>query len=139
MGQGGGTVTMGKYTGKVVEADETYIGRKPGCGRSSAALRPQRGEVFYLWSNGAGQVRSFHITGPMFDGIKKALKEKNVRPGVPALAKKKPTMLANVSQNRQAVRRALWGREPVAQGEYCTDMAIKATLRIRLKAIYSSI
>jgi transposase-like protein len=72
MGQGGGTVSMGKYVGRVVEADETYIGRKPGMKRRPGPSHKE--QVFSLVERG-GQVRSFHITGPMFDGIKKALKE----------------------------------------------------------------
>ena|SRR6185437_3808286 len=62
--------------GNVVEADETYIGRKPG-------MKLKRGtghkeQVFSLVERG-GTVRSFHITGKMFDGIKQALRE-NVSP-----------------------------------------------------------
>jgi hypothetical protein len=66
MGSGGG----------VVEADETYIGRKPG-----KQMRPGAGHkntVFSLVERN-GKVRSTHITGRMFNGIKKALRE-NVSP-----------------------------------------------------------
>ena len=66
MGSGGG----------VVEADETYIGRKRG-----KQMRPGAGHkhmVFSLVERG-GKVRSTHITGKSFDGIKKALKS-NVSP-----------------------------------------------------------
>jgi transposase-like protein len=67
--------------GGVVEADETYIGRKPfrklirkhyrgGWGHKNA--------VFSLVERD-GNVRSFHITGKMFDGIKRALRD-NVAP-----------------------------------------------------------
>lgn len=61
MGEGGGTV----------EADETYIGRKPG-----KKLRRGTGHkemVFSLVERG-GNVRSKHITGKAFDGVKDALK-----------------------------------------------------------------
>ncbi len=66
MGAGGG----------VVEADETYIGRKPG--RKMRAGAGHKNMVFTLVERD-GQARSFHITGKMFNGIKKALRE-NVSP-----------------------------------------------------------
>jgi transposase-like protein len=62
--------------GRVVEADETYVGRKPG--RSSRRGWGHKNMVFSLVERD-GNVRSFHITGKMFDGIKKALRE-NVSP-----------------------------------------------------------
>jgi ISXO2-like transposase domain len=60
----------------VVEADETYFGRKP-------FRRARRGwghkeQVFALVERN-GKARSVHITGKMFDGIKKAIRE-NVSP-----------------------------------------------------------
>src|SRR4029077_2555007 len=66
MGSGGG----------VVEADETYIGRKPG--RRNASGGGHKNTVFTLVERD-GTARSFHITGKMFNGIKKALRE-NVSP-----------------------------------------------------------
>lgn len=71
----GGTEPMGSG-GKVVEADETYIGRKPGTkvGRGGG----HKEMVFSLVERN-GKVRSVHITGKMFDGIKQALKD-NVSP-----------------------------------------------------------
>lgn len=60
MGSGGG----------IVEADETYIGRKPG-----RKMRPGRGHkntVFGLVERG-GKVRTRHITGKEFAGIKRAM------------------------------------------------------------------
>ena len=62
--------------GNVVEADETYIGRKPGTKKKRGPGHKE--QVFALVERG-GNVRSVHITGPMFDGIKQALKE-NVSP-----------------------------------------------------------
>ena len=62
--------------GGVVEADETYIGRKPGTKKKRGPGHKE--QVFALVERG-GNVRSVHITGPMFDGIKQALKE-NVSP-----------------------------------------------------------
>jgi transposase-like protein len=62
--------------GGIVEADETYIGRKPG--RKVRGGWGHKEAVFSLVERD-GQVRSFHITGKMFDGIKKALRE-NVSP-----------------------------------------------------------
>jgi transposase-like protein len=61
MGSGGG----------VVEADETYIGRKPG--RSMRRGAGHKHMVFTLVERG-GRARSVHITGKAFAGIKKALK-----------------------------------------------------------------
>lgn len=61
MGEGGGTV----------EADETYIGRKPG--RKVRQGVGHKEMVFSLVERG-GKVRSKHITGKTFDGIKAALK-----------------------------------------------------------------
>ena len=58
--------------GGIVEADETYIGRKPG--RSSRRGWGHKNMVFSLVERDEN-VRSFHITGKMFDGIKKALRE----------------------------------------------------------------
>jgi transposase-like protein len=66
MGTGGG----------VVEADETYVGRKPG--RKMRRGAGHKNVVFTLVQRD-GQARSFHITGRMFNGIKKALRE-NVSP-----------------------------------------------------------
>jgi hypothetical protein len=66
MGAGGG----------IVEADETYIGRKPG--RKMRAGAGHKNTVFSLVERD-GRVRSTHITGKMFTGIKKALRE-NVSP-----------------------------------------------------------
>lgn len=60
MGEGGGTV----------EADETYIGRKPG--RKVKAGPGHKHTVFSLVERG-GKVRSQHITGKTFDGIKAQL------------------------------------------------------------------
>lgn len=71
----GKTGPMGE-SGGVIEADETYIGRKTG--RKVKAGPGHKEQVFSLVERD-GQVRSFPITGPMFDGIKKALKE-NVSP-----------------------------------------------------------
>jgi len=62
--------------GSMVEADETYIGRKPG--RKVRSGHSHKEMVFSLVERN-GTVRSAHITGPMFDGIKKALCE-NVSP-----------------------------------------------------------
>lgn len=61
MGEGGGTV----------EADETYIGRKPG--RKVRAGHGHKETVFSLVERG-GNVRSTHITGKVFAGVKRALK-----------------------------------------------------------------
>ena len=66
MGSGGG----------VVEADETYVGRKPG--RKIRQGVGHKEMVFSLVERG-GKVRSQHITGKAFDGIKDALKA-NVSP-----------------------------------------------------------
>jgi transposase-like protein len=66
MGSGGGAV----------EADETYYGRKPG--RRSARGWGHKEMVFSLVERG-GHVRSTHVTGKMFAGIKRSLK-KNVSP-----------------------------------------------------------
>jgi transposase-like protein len=63
-------------SGGVVEADETYIGRKPGTAKRKGWGHKEK--VFSLVERG-GKARSVHITGPMFDGIKKALAE-NVSP-----------------------------------------------------------
>jgi len=61
MGEGGG----------IVEADEAYIGRKPGR-RKARAGAGHKNVVFSLIERG-GNVKSFHITGKTFPGIKKAL------------------------------------------------------------------
>ena len=60
--------------GKPVEADETYYGRKPG--RDKRRGHGHKETVFSLVERG-GQVRSTHITGKTFAGIKRALR-KNV-------------------------------------------------------------
>lgn len=58
--------------GGVVEADETYIGRKRG--RKVRAAWGHKHAVFSLIERKTGQVRSAHLKqGQMFDGIKKAL------------------------------------------------------------------
>lgn len=66
MGSGGG----------VVEADETYVGRKPG--RKVRSGHGHKETVFSLVERG-GNVRSTHITGKTFAGVKRSLK-KNVSP-----------------------------------------------------------
>lgn len=60
MGSGGG----------VVEADETYIGRKPG--RKMKAGRGHKNTVFGLVERG-GKIRTRHITGKEFAGIKRTM------------------------------------------------------------------
>ena len=62
--------------GKAVEADETYYGRKPG--RDIRRGHAHKETVFSLVERG-GQVRSTHITGKTFAGIKRSLR-KNVSP-----------------------------------------------------------
>jgi transposase-like protein len=62
--------------GGVVEADETYVGRKPG---TKVHRGPGHKEMVFALAERNGKARSFHITGKMFDGIKKALHE-NVSP-----------------------------------------------------------
>jgi transposase-like protein len=57
--------------GGVVEADETYIGRKPG--RKMRAGAGHKETVFTLVERD-GRARSVHITGDTFKGIKKALR-----------------------------------------------------------------
>lgn len=64
---GGGLLGSG---GGVVEADETYIGRKPG--KPVRVAWGHKNTVFSLVERG-GQVRSVHIAGKMFDGIKASL------------------------------------------------------------------
>lgn len=66
MGSGGG----------IVEADETYVGRKRG--RKVKAGPGHKHMVFALVERG-GRARSIHITGKTFPGIKRVLK-KNVSP-----------------------------------------------------------
>jgi transposase-like protein len=63
--------------GGVVEADETYIGRKPGMKKGKGG--PHHKEAVFSLVERDGEVRSFHITGPMFDSVKQALTE-NVSP-----------------------------------------------------------
>jgi len=70
---GGGLMGSG---GKPVEADETYVGRKPG--RDKRRGHGHKETVFALVERG-GKVRSTHITGKLFAGIKRSLK-KNVSP-----------------------------------------------------------
>jgi transposase-like protein len=67
MGEGGG----------VVEADETYIGRKPF--RQKARAGAGHKEMVFALVQRDGKARSFHITGNKFAGIKQALKD-NVSP-----------------------------------------------------------
>lgn len=73
MTQEGGLMGSG---GGVVEADETYVGRKKGS--KVRAGTGHKHTVFSLVERG-GKVRSQHITGKAFDGIKDALKA-NVSP-----------------------------------------------------------
>jgi len=67
MGAGGG----------VVEADETYIGRKPF--RKKARAGAGHKEMVFALVQRDGKARSFHISGDKFNGISKALKQ-NVSP-----------------------------------------------------------
>lgn len=61
LGSGGGTV----------EADETYIGRKPG---RKMKRGPGHKEMVFALVERGGKVRSKHITGKEFAGIKRALR-----------------------------------------------------------------
>jgi transposase-like protein len=70
---GGGLMGSG---GKAVEADETYVVRKPG--RDKRRGHGHKETVFALVER-AGKVRSTHIAGKLFSGIKRSLK-KNVSP-----------------------------------------------------------
>jgi transposase-like protein len=70
---GGGLMGSG---GGVVEVDETYIGRKPG--RRKGRGHAHKETVFALVDR-KGRAKSVHITGPVFEGIKKTLTE-NVSP-----------------------------------------------------------
>lgn len=70
MGSGGG----------VVEADETYIGTDKDKLAESVAIRGRKPKAGYGHKNAVfalvergGQVRSFHISGSMFEGVKQAL------------------------------------------------------------------
>jgi transposase-like protein len=67
MGAGGGTV----------EADETYIGRKPGTKKAHAGFG-HKNTVFALVER-SGRVQSRHISGAKFDAIKEELRA-NVAP-----------------------------------------------------------
>ncbi len=68
--EAGGLMCTG---GKIVEADETYVGRKPG--KRARGGAGHKHAVFALVERG-GQVRSRYITGKTFDGIKASLKAK---------------------------------------------------------------
>jgi len=58
--------------GEVIEADETYIGRQTGVKKAKAG-RAHKRKVFALVERG-GKVKSAHVSGSMFDGIKEGLK-----------------------------------------------------------------
>jgi transposase-like protein len=62
LGSGGGTV----------EADETYIGRRKGVPKGRAGGHHKQ-KVFALVERG-GKVKSMHISGSMFQGVKQGLK-----------------------------------------------------------------
>lgn len=66
----GGLVGTG---GGIVEADETYIGKKPGQKKRHGGFA-HKNTVFALVERG-GQVRSTHITGKNFAGVKRAFKK----------------------------------------------------------------
>jgi transposase-like protein len=66
LGSGGGTI----------EADETYVGRKPG---TKVRRGPGHKETVFSLVERRGTVRSVHITGETFAGIKRSLK-KNASP-----------------------------------------------------------
>lgn len=55
--------------GGIVEADESYIGRKPG---TKVRRGPGHKETVFAPVERNGKARSIHITGKMFDGIKDA-------------------------------------------------------------------
>ena len=62
--------------GGIVEADETYIGRMKGVPKKRAGGGHKQ-KVFSLVERG-GKVKSMHISGSMFEGVKQGLK--NVSP-----------------------------------------------------------
>ena len=57
--------------GGIVEADETYIGRRKGVKKGKAGYAHKQ-KVFALVERG-GKVKSARVSGSMFDGIKKGL------------------------------------------------------------------
>lgn len=66
--------------GGVVEVDETYIGTDKAKSDAQAKRRGRKARGGWGHKNAVvalvergGKARSFHITGPMFDGVKKAL------------------------------------------------------------------
>jgi len=104
--------------GGAVEADETYIGRKPG--RSKKRGPGHKHMVFALVERD-GRVRSQHITGPMFDGIKKALKE-NVSPNA--------VLMTDDARHYRNIAKQFAGHEAVnhSKGEYVRDDAHTNTI-----------
>lgn len=79
--------------GGVVEADETYVGRKPF--RHRARGWGHKNTVFALVERN-GKARSVHITGKMFAGIKRALRQ-NVSPNA-RLATDEARMYRKIAQ-----------------------------------------
>ena len=64
------TTPMGSGGG-IVEADETYIGRRKGVAKAKAG-HSHKMKVFALAERG-GKVKSASVSGSMFDGIKEGL------------------------------------------------------------------
>ena len=111
--QGGGLMGSG---GGVVEADETYIGRKPG--RKMKAGAGHKEMVFSLVERG-GNVRSKHITGKSFAGIKRALKA-NVSPEA-VLMTDEARMYRNLGKKYAAHLTVNHSQKEYARGEASTN------------------
>ncbi len=102
--------------GGVVEADETYIGRKPGMKKKPG---PGHKEQVFSLVERDGKVRSFHITGPMFDGIKKALRE-NVSPSA-RLSTDEARMYRNIAKQYAEHLTVNHSRDEYVNGDASTN------------------
>jgi ISXO2 transposase-like protein len=106
MGSGGG----------IVEADETYIGRKPF--RKKGRGWGHKEQVFALVERN-GKARSVHITGKMFDGIKKALAD-NVSPNA-RLATDEARMYRKIAKDYAEHMTVNHSKDEYVRGEASTN------------------
>ena len=111
--QGGGLMGSG---GGAVEADETYIGRKPG-----RKVRQGVGhkEMVFSFVERGGHVRSTHITGKAFDDIKAALKA-NVSPEA-VLMTDEARMYRNIGKQYADHQTVNHGKDEYVRGEAYTN------------------
>ena len=111
----GGLVGNG---GGIVEADEAFIGRSPAARKGRYPGKRKQNTIFALVERG-GQVRSTHITGKNFAGVKRAFK-KHISPEANLMTDEHKKFL-NIGKNYASHATVNHGRKEYARGNVNTN------------------